>query len=235
MSDENLALIASTPVSTIDEVISVMRQLDSVLPDTDGLKWFNLLYLKVTEAVGAATVGHVWSDPNWLARLDVVFAEMYFAAIRDTAAAPRSWQVLLEARNDPRIMRVQFAICGMNAHINHDLQFALVKTCSEMGIAPRSGSPQHQDYEFVNGILEAVEPEVKQFLATGIVGQVDQHLGQLDDILAMWGIRKARATAWGYAQVFWHIRNNPFLRKVQLESVDNITSAFGRGLIIPVP
>jgi len=234
MSDETLAQIASTPVSTIDDVIAVMRQIDNALPDTDGLKWFNLLYLKVTEAIGAATAGHAWNDPVWLPRLDVVFAEMYFAVLRDPVSAPRSWQVLFNARNSPRIMRVQFAICGMNAHINHDLQFALVQTGSELGIAPRSDSPQHRDYEFINGILEAVEPGVKEFLATGIIGQIDQDLGRIDDIIALWGTRKARATAWGYGQIFWHIRNNSLLRKIQLDSVDNITSAFGRGLIIPV-
>lgn len=235
MSDETLAQIAATPVSSITDVISVMRQIDSALPDTDGLKWFNLLYLKVTEAVETATIGHAWNDPAWLARLDVVFAEMYFDAVRDPGSAPRSWQVLFEARNNPRIMRVQFAICGMNAHINHDLQFALVETCSEMGIAPELGSPQHEDYEFVNGILEAVEPGVKEFLATGIIGQIDEDLGRLDDILAMWGVRKARETAWLNAQLFWPFRNNTFIAKLKHKAVDNITSAFGRGLIIPVP
>lgn len=206
MSNETLTQIASTPVSTIEDVIAVMQQIDAALADTDGVKWFNLLYLRVTEAVGAATAGHAWEDPAWLSRLDVVFAQKYFAAVRDPVSAPRSWQVLFEARSDPRIMRVQFALCGMNAHINHDLQFAVVQTCSEMGIAPGSNSPQHDDYEFVNNILEAVEPGVKQFLATGIIGQIDEDLGRLDDILAIWGIRRARDTAWGYAQIFWHIR-----------------------------
>jgi hypothetical protein len=234
MSDTVIAQITSTPVPTIEDVISVMRQIDSALPDTDGLKWFNLLYLKVTEAVLAATAGHAWNDPAWLTRLDLVFAQMYFAVIRDPGSAPRSWQVLFEARDNPRIMRVQFAICGMNAHINHDLQFALVQTCSEMGIAPESGSPQHEDYEFVNGILEAVEPVVKEFLATGIIGQIDEDLGRIDNILAMWGVRKARETAWLNAQLFWPFRNNSLVAKLKHKSVDNITGAFGRGLIIPL-
>lgn len=238
MSDQELAQLVSTPVATIADVVLVMQQIDAVLPDDDGLKWFNLLYLKVTEEVLAQTAGHVWNDADWLARLDIIFAGRYFAAIRNwvtnPASAPRAWRVLLDGRHRKGVQRVQFAICGMNAHINYDLQFAIVETCAERDDAPRSNSPQHADYEFVNNLLEAVEPQIKQYLATGIIGEIDEDLGRLDDIMAMWGVRKARDTAWGYAEVFWHIRKNPVLSRLQTGSVDNITSAFGRSLLLSV-
>lgn len=238
MSDENLQQIASIPVSTIEDVVLIMHGIDELLPGNDGLKWFNLLYLKVTEAVLAQTIGHTFGDPQWLTRLDLVFAGLYFQAIRNwvssPASAPKCWRVLLDARSKPRVQRVQFAICGMNAHINHDLQFAIVQTCAELGAAPEIGSPQHQDYEFVNTILEAVEPGVKEFLATGIIGEIDQHLGDVDDILAIWGIRKAREGAWMDAQIFWPFRNDPFAGKLKHKAADGITGALGRALIIPV-
>lgn len=238
MNDQLLAQLASTPVSTIDDVVLVMRQVDDLLADDDGLKWFNLFYLKVTEEILAQTAGHAWADPDWLIRLDLIFACKYFAAIRDwinqPASVPRSWRVLFDARHSAGVQRVQFAICGMNAHINHDLQYAIVETCAEREVAPHQNSPQHDDYEFVNSLLDAVEPRIKEYIATGIIGQIDQALGQLDDIVAMWGVRRARDTAWGHAQVFWHIRDNRILRRLQTESVDNITSAFGRGLIVRV-
>lgn len=238
MNDEALAQLASTPISTIEDVVLVMRQIDDLLPGDDGLKWFNLLYLKVTEAVLAETVGHAWANAEWLTRLDLVFAGLYFDAVRNwvnsPASAPRSWRVLFDARSKPNIQRVQFAICGMNAHINHDLQFAIVQTCAELNIAPEIGSPQHQDYDFVNSILEAVEPRVKEFLATGVIGEVDQHLGDVDDILAIWGIRKAREGAWMDAQLFWLFRNDTLAAKLKHKAADGITGALGRGLILPV-
>jgi hypothetical protein len=239
MSDENLLEIVSTPVSTIEEVIVAMRRIDAELADTDGLKWFNLLYLKVTEAVLTETAGHEWEDPEWLMRLDVVFAGLYFNAVRNwiaaPATAPKSWRVLLDARQKPRVMRVQFALCGMNAHINHDLQFGLVQTCVERDVTPHFDSPQHRDFEFVNDILAAVEPGVKEFLATGIIGQIDQDLGRIDDIVGLWGIKKARETSWINAQVAaWPVRNISFLRNKQRESVDNFASVIGKGLIVPV-
>lgn len=189
MSDQTLAEIVSNPVSNIEEVVSVMERINELLPNEDGLKWFNFLYLAVTKAVLENQPPNGWADPNWLARLDVIFAGLYFEAVGNCinahSSAPKAWRVLFDARGKPNIMRVQFALCGMNAHINRDLQFAIVKTCEEQNIKPRRNSPQHRDFEYVNSILEAVEAQVVPYLATGIVGVIGESLGRLDNILAM--------------------------------------------------
>ncbi|HEX9962313.1 MAG TPA: DUF5995 family protein, partial [Pyrinomonadaceae bacterium] len=130
--------------------------------------------------------------------------------------------------------RVQFALCGMNAHINHDLQFAIVQTCREQNIAPGQNSPQHQDFEYVNNILEAAEPQALRHLAVGKAGMIEESLGRLDNVLAMWGVRKARDTAWANSEILWHFSNNPFYRKMHIQAVDNFTGFAGRGLIIPI-
>lgn len=239
MSDERLAEIVAAPIATIADVVAVMKQINDLLPDEgDGLKWFNLLYLLVTSAVLDNPPPGGWQDERWLARLDVNFARLYFAAVgnwtSDIDSAPKSWRVLFDARRRPDVMRVQFALCGMNAHINHDLQFAVVQTCRELDTAPQHGTPQHRDFIYVNRILEEVEPQMTQYLATGIVGVIDQSLGQLDNLLAMWGVREARDTAWAKAEVLWHIRDNNLLRDLHRKATDKLTSAFGRGLIIPV-
>ena len=66
-------------VNTIEDVIAAMQTLDSVLPANDGVKWFNFLYLKVTEAVQAERSG--WQDSQFLQRFEVAFAKLYFDAI----------------------------------------------------------------------------------------------------------------------------------------------------------
>ncbi len=65
IDDQDLAqLIRSSTIETVDDVIAVLRGLDSELANDDGLKWFNLLYLKVTEAVGTpAADGSVGESP----------------------------------------------------------------------------------------------------------------------------------------------------------------------------
>lgn len=237
MSDEKLTGILSMPVSTIEEVISVLRAIDELLPNEDGLKWFNFLYLKVTEKVLENPPVGGWSAPVWLTRLDVIFAGLYLDSVRkwinSPASAPKAWRVLLDARHLDNIMRVQFALCGMNAHINRDLQLAIVQTGQEQNIEPRRNTPQYNDFEHVNNILELVEAEALPILATGIVGVIDENLGQLDNVLALWGVRAARETAWSNAEILWMVRNNPILRKVKMEATDSITGALGRALIIP--
>lgn len=225
------AIVSAQPISSIADVVKVMRQIDAALDNHDGLKWFNLLYLKVTESVLTAPPN--WEDAAWLTRLDVVFANLYFDALLQPDTA-RAWRPLLQARQRPGIARIQFALAGMNAHINHDLPIAVVQTCTERGIAPAEGTPQHRDFERVNPLLATVEGEVKSFLATGIVGLADQAFGRIDDVIAMWNVQKARATAWNNAEVLWHLRDAQLPRKMFERNLENLVGLASRGLLLPV-
>lgn len=224
------AIVSAQPISSIADVIKVMRQIDAALDDHDGLKWFNLLYLKVTESV--LHVPPQWEDAAWLTSLDVAFAQLYFNAL--WLPTSRAWRPLLQARRRPGIAPIQFALAGMNAHINNDLPRAVAMACALHNISPAQGTPQHRDFERVNPLLEKVEGEVKNFLAMGIVGLADQALGRVDDVIAMWSVQKARATAWDNAEVFWHLRNTELPRKMFERNLENLVGLASRGLLLPV-
>lgn len=237
-SDESLArLIESFAVSDIDGVIAVMRDIDLLLPNEDGLKWFNLLYLKVTEAVRDTPPAGGWEAPQWLERLDVIFANLYFSAIASWHRTPResarAWRPLLDSRQRANIAKIQFALAGMNAHINHDLAIAVVETGKEQRVRPRRGSPQHRDFERVNTLLEIVEGEVKQFLLTGVIGEIDHNLGRIDDVIALWKVSKARDTAWTNAEILWQLRPVPLLSDKFLLNLDRLVGLSSKGLLIP--
>lgn len=55
----------------------------------------------------------------------------------------------------------------MNAHINHDLSLALLQTNAELNLNPPLDSPEHDDFEHVNNILEALLPQTLVTLAEG--------------------------------------------------------------------
>jgi hypothetical protein len=78
------------------------------------------------EAVGVGTIPHKFQCNPRLTRLDVVFTGFYFAAIagalNQNADTASSWDALFEARNRAGVDRIQFALAGMNAHTNHDLE-----------------------------------------------------------------------------------------------------------------
>jgi hypothetical protein len=141
---------------------------------------------------------------------------------------------LFEARNKRDIMRVQFALAGMNAHINHDLPIALVQTGKEQSLAPRRTTAEYRDFRRVNDILDAVQENVKHHLATGVVGVIDRDLGRVDDLIANWNIRKARETAWSNAEVLWRLERATRLRNEFLTNLDRLVSLASRGLLVPV-
>ena len=57
---------------------------------------------------------------------------------------------MFEARYRTGIDRIQFALAGMNAHINRDLALALLATNAELNIVPAPCSPESDDYQAVN-------------------------------------------------------------------------------------
>ena len=76
-------ILSAAGPNDIDGVISLLGAIDGVLPSDDGLKWFNWLYLMVTRAVKDNPPAGGFNDPQWVTRLDVVFAELYFAAVNN--------------------------------------------------------------------------------------------------------------------------------------------------------
>ena len=231
-------VVSRRPARCVGEVIQTLTDIDHALADGDGLKWFNRLYLGVTSAVQDAISNQTFRAGPWLAQLDVVFANLYFGALRQgtvaVSAAPSAWRPLLLARPDQGIAKLQFALAGMNAHINRDLPVAIVQTCQAAGGAPDRGDVHYADYERVNSILEAVETRVKAEFTTGIVGVVDAAAGELDDVLAMWSVRAARDAAWTHAELLWHLRHLPKLQTDFLATLDNFTGFASRGLLAHV-
>jgi len=229
-----LQIVSAPPPATIPDVITVMQGVDNLLPNHDGLKWFNLLYLNVTQEVDSHAPAGGWEDPAWLTRLDVVFARFYFSAIANwlngPASVPSSWKALFEARFRDGVDRIQFALAGMNAHINHDLALALLQTDAELGLVPGNPGPQHDDFERVNGLLEAVLPQALQFLASGILGELAQDTGKIGRLLAIWDVGAARDLAWDFAD---HLRGlGGVAREAALSAQDQITGVAGRALLI---
>jgi hypothetical protein len=217
---------------TIADVIVLMQAIDGLLPGNDGLKWFNRLYLMVTQQVDLQVPGGGWQNPVWLTHLDVDFARLYFGAIAGFLAGravASSWKVLLDARYSTGIDRIQFALAGMNAHINHDLALALLATNAELNVVPEKGGPEFADYQSVNGLLNTVMPSALTMLATDTLGVLAEDTGKIGRLLAFWNICSARDLAWDFAN---HLRvlGGP-ARDGALTAQDALTGALSRAIL----
>jgi len=234
-----LALLANkAALATIGEVIQVMQDLDNMLLSSDGLKWFNLLYLRVTQAVYEKPPPGGWDDQEWLTQLDITFAQLYFDALAssclDPTKVPRAWMALFEARDNLGIERVQFALAGINAHINHDLPLASVQTGKDMHMPPDRNSREYSDFENVNNLLSEVMPQTLNVLATGMLGELAQDTGTIGRLLAMWSVKTARDTAWTNGELLWELQDLPSLGEDFMMVLDRMPGLAVRGLLITV-
>ena len=225
-------------IDTVPDVIAAFLSIQSALPLTDGLRWFNGLYSAVTVAFAAELNSPEWRDPSWIRLLDVKFAGLYFEALAkalsDGGSAPKCWQPLFSSRQRTDVTKLQLALAGMNAHINHDLAVAVFETCRARGIDPIDGSGQHADYLRINAILKTVTDEARTELLQGVPGADLPDLQAASDIAAMWSVERARDTAWENAQILWELRRLPLLRERFRVNLDRLTGLAGRGLLAPV-
>jgi Family of unknown function (DUF5995) len=211
------------------------------LSGTDGVACFTRLYLGVTEGVQAELGALTFADRPFITDLDVRFANLYIDAVEESAKpssgnVPRAWAPLFESRSRRGIAPLQFAIAGMNAHINRDLPLALVASCRHAGVRPREGSPEHADYLRINGVLATVESRVKEQYLSGWLHRLDRVLHRvhrLDDIVAMWNVTRARDAAWTNAEALWKLRDDPDLTSRYLATLDRSVGLAGRALLTP--
>jgi hypothetical protein len=218
-----------------------MEEIAAPLPHGDGVACFTRLYLAVTEGVrGDLTAGTEFRDPQFLERLDVVFAGLYFDALdaseRKPGTEPRAWAPLFDARRERGIAPLQFAFAGMNAHINRDLPVALVTVARELGATVEDGTPQHADFLTVNAQLAATEAKVKREYVTGWLRRLDRivhRFDRIDDVVAMWDVERARDAAWTNGEAMWAIRDSADLSATYLDSLDRMVGFAGRGLLVP--
>lgn len=227
----------ASPATTIAEVIARMESIDAALPAGDGVACFNRMYLQVTEDVDRNVQQGTFEDPAFVSRLDVVFANLYFDAVDalsgPLAAAPVAWQPLLAARGTPGIEPIQFALAGMNAHINHDLPVAVVATCTELATAPDDGS-HHADYQKVDALLDAADQSIRESFESPDVRQVDRHVAAVANLVDNWSINAARDVAWDTALALWAVRHHPTATELMTASVARTVAMVSRSLLVAV-
>ena len=196
------------PPTTVPQVIVRLRTIAESLPTSDGVAVFDAMYLDVTERIDAELQAGTFRDPEFMAELDVRFAGYWLSAYdagSGGVAVPSAWAPLFEARHTPGLLRVQYALAGMNAHIEHDLPLAVVETCKARGVDLDEPAVR-ADYDAVNDVLAVVEGEIRRSFLTAIGHQVDDEVGPLMHLLSAWNIDKARDLAWVSAETIWATR-----------------------------
>ena len=193
--DAQLAAAVQTPPDSIPGVLQLLHAIDNTCVDGDGLKWFNRLYLEVTQAVADRVSANDFANTALLAKLDFRFASFYFDALSAALAGgpcPGCWKAVFACRNQTSLARIQFALAGINAHINHDLPLALVATCRNANTPPQHGTPQYIDYTSINTTLDGLIETAKKVLDVRLLGDPLPSVTFLENLIAGWDLAAAR-------------------------------------------
>lgn len=228
--------VPQAPVTSIAEAMARMQVIENTTSADDGLACFNRMYIEVTRELDSELGQGTFADPAFMTELDVAFANLYFAAVDaagSNSAVPLAWRPLLERRGDTGIEPIQFALAGMNAHINHDLPLALVAACTDLATVPTAGT-HLADYHKVDALLDAAEQSVRQSFESAPELAIDRHLQAVDDLVCGWSINAARDLAWGNSLLLWQLRDDSSARGLFLDSLAASVGLASRLLLVAV-
>jgi len=128
---------------------------------------------------------------------------------------------------------MQFALAGMNAHINHDLPIAIVKTCEDLDTAPDQGT-HAADFDKVNTVLGALDQQIRESFETGVILDLDRKAAGLENLVGNFGIDAARKTAWVNAVALWGLRCDAWLSRQYANGLDVAAALTGGSLMVPL-
>lgn len=232
------------PVTSVAEVIDRLTELRDCTGKVDpgcGIAQFSDLYLTITQSIqGHIQSGTFFAGNQYVARLDVVFANRYFDALRAWAGnggtPPRAWQVLLDTPNNGEITAIQLAGAGVNAHINLDLAVATVDTGREMADVDLDTGSRKEDYTKVNDVFaEQMDILLRRLLEQRAArGEETEPLSALGRLITRI-VAAARRFAWEDAEVLWPLPRQSEDWEAKEHHMDAVASLVGRGLLVDLP
>jgi hypothetical protein len=190
----------------IDELIGRMDALlESLRAAGDQRRYFCATYLRTTVAVAGELGRGGFSDPGWVERWDVAFADLYLDALRAALAGrrpPAPWAAAFGA--PAGLPPLRHVLLGMNAHINYDLPQALLAVITDEEFAdPVLLARRESDHRVIDEVLAArVGAEGDELaVVSGPGSRLDRLLRPLSQRATRRFLREARGKVWANAIV----------------------------------
>ena len=226
------------PGAAIDEVVEALqRRLDDLPAGLDHRRVFIETYRRTTQAVGAAVAAAYFEDPDWVARWDVAFADLFLIAHDADIAGdevPRPWRLAFTA--DPGLPVLTHLLLGMNAHINYDLPPAMLSVIDDGEFAdPVLLDRRRRDHERIDRIL-ASRVTAEDIAIGGRRSVLDRLLKPLNRLSSRRFLREARQKVWlNLAQLQAARGHGPAAYATRLGELELLSAAKIADLLAPGP
>ncbi|MDX1440229.1 MAG: DUF5995 family protein [Rubricoccaceae bacterium] len=170
---------------------------------------FNMMYQELSWKLYNNNFG--FDDPDWVADLAVEFAGLLFSSFDqidqaielnpnspDFSHIPRPWVDVHLAINDDRSSVLEDLLCGLIAHIGHDLPLAL----SMVGLES-NGTSRVRDFHRLNEVLGSLTDVVQTAITrrfNRLLNILDRLAGHTDEKITDMTMHVSRAVAWYTAE-----------------------------------
>ncbi len=234
------SMVAAMQPTTVADVAAGLERLYQAAGGTaaDGLAAFSYLYHDITADILRCMdePQPMFTDLAYLNTLDVNFASRYLDALRtyhqNPRTAPKCWSVLFARRSNGRISRFQFAVAGVNAHVNYDLPFAVLKSASGATLS----DDEHLNFTAVNEVFHRRIPILRHHFEDELPrsldqGDLDTLNNRIDDVL----VDEDRAFAWAVAERLVANRDEPDEIERIRRHLDAMVANVNRALLMEMP
>lgn len=224
--------------SPLDAVAERMdRRLAEFQEAGDHRSIFLTVYRAMTAQMQRFLPAGRFLDPQWTLALTTRFAGMYFEAdeafSHPDQVCPGPWQCAFAAASVRRVLTLEHALLGINAHITYDLPRAVADNLVEFSdlVPGTHGMPvsgvlvrRRYDYEVVNDILAHTTDMVQDALVqtfSPFLKVLDTLAMRFDEYAAEMFLRYARTQGWTHAVALGFARDDHEreLIRAQLEHV----------------
>ncbi len=226
----------------IADVVSALEdRLDGLPVALAHRRTFIATYLRTTRAVGRAVDVGLFEDGDWVARWDVVFAELYLVAHDAETAGevvPRPWRETFNA--SPQLHPLQHVLLGINAHINYDLPQSLVSVIPAAEFAdPAVLERRRRDHERIDAVLASrVAAEDAELRTLTHVALADRLLTPVNRLASRRLLRESRRKVWHNTFALHDARNTSAelyderLRELEVLSASRISDLLEPGPVL---
>jgi hypothetical protein len=221
-----------TPATNIDEVVA---RLDALIGqarrDNSRLGLFACLYRSVTVRVKEGIAANRFQDGPRMARLDVIFANRYLAALhayQGGGRPTRSWLAAFDAAKGANMLILQELLLGINAHINLDLGIAAAETAPGADLA----ALQH-DFRAITHLLGEMLEDVQERISrvSPWMGVLDWIGMRDDEQLFSFVLGGSRDLAWKWAQRFATLP--PDRLPQEIDALDHVVAVLAKAIHKP--